>query len=67
MDPTCLLNLQLTKENLFARNLELSAGVFNLLGANFSYLQAYQGSPPHSPVPGHPREYVARASYKIEL
>ena len=67
INPSWLLNLHLTRENLIIPGLELGAGVFNLLGQGFVIPQAYQADPPHSPLPSLAREWVVRTAYKIAL
>ena len=63
-EPTQLLaNLFLQREDAFVRGLTLGAGVYNAFGADFRFVQPYDGG--HAPLPGHDRELLARASYTL--
>lgn len=62
-DPTLLLvNLFVSYQLPGLKGVQVGAGVYNLLDARVLYLQPYNGG--HAPLPGAPRELIARLSYK---
>lgn len=60
--PTNLVNLFLTREQLFLNGLSGGVGVFNIFNQDVRYIQPYEGG--HSPAPGPSREVVVRLEYK---
>jgi outer membrane receptor for ferrienterochelin and colicin len=58
-----LLNANLAYRNLGMRGLDLSVGVFNLLGAQYQLLQAFTGG--HPPMTYGGREVFARLTYNF--
>lgn len=61
-DPALLFNLFLRWENAFTRNLEVGAGLFNVFGAEYDMIQAYDSG--HAPLPTNAREGLVRLTYK---
>ena len=59
-----LLNLFVRAENVGTRGLEVGAGVYNLLGADFRVAQPYSGG--GAPLPVFTREFFLRVSYLFE-
>ncbi len=64
-NPSYLTNLFLESTDVFYSGLSLGLGVFNLLNQDFKYIQAYDGS--HPPIPGSSRDWILKASYKVNL
>nr|WP_228531004.1 MULTISPECIES: TonB-dependent receptor plug domain-containing protein [Myxococcaceae] len=63
-EPTQLLvHLFLQRQDAFVKGLDLGLGVYNLLGADFRYVQPYDGG--HAPLPGQDRELMVRAGYTL--
>lgn len=56
-----LANINLRYESLFVDGLNVSVAVYNLLNADYSFIQPYNGW--HSPLPGPSREFLFRLSY----
>jgi outer membrane receptor protein involved in Fe transport len=64
--PTQLLaNLFLRAENVGVRGLEIGAGVYNILGADFRVAQPYDGG--HAPLPVFSREFLLRLTYSLDV
>jgi len=59
--PVLLVNLFANYANLGVPGLEVGAGMFNILDADYDFIQPYNGG--HPPLPGPSREVVARLAY----
>jgi outer membrane cobalamin receptor len=59
---TLLANLYLRLEDIGGTGLELGAGIFDLFGQNYPFIQPYAGS--HAPLPAPSREFVVRFGYR---
>jgi outer membrane receptor for ferrienterochelin and colicin len=62
VEPTWLVDLFVSYRPATFEGLELGAGVYNLLGQRFLYLQPYDGG--HAPIPGMGREIALRVAYE---
>ena len=56
-----LANVYFRLQDCFTRGLALGLGVHDILGANYSYIQSYDGG--HAPVPYASREFFLKAEY----
>jgi hypothetical protein len=63
--PVFLANVFLVYYNAGIRGLDIGAGVTNLLGQKFRFLQPYNAG--HAPLPGPSREIFIRLSYTHNL
>ena len=61
-DDKILLNLFFNYTGL-VKGLSIGAGVYDLLGQNYDFIQPYNGF--HAPLPGTGREYVLRVIYNL--
>lgn len=68
--PTQLLaNLFVSRDNVWVRGLTVGLGVYNLFGANYSFVHASAApayADDHAPLPGLDREVLLRATYLVE-
>jgi outer membrane receptor for ferrienterochelin and colicin len=62
-EPIILTNIIFNFNNLFVKGLNLGIGVYNILDADFKYIQAYNGW--HSPLPGQSREFIIKLNYNF--
>jgi iron complex outermembrane recepter protein len=62
-DPITLLNLYINYNNLISEGLSLGVGVYDLLGADYEYIQPYNSY--HAPLPGTTREIFVRLGYNF--
>jgi outer membrane receptor for ferrienterochelin and colicin len=62
-NPTVLINLNYTLNNILTKGLNLDFGVFNILNVQSPYIEPYNGGYP--PYPGLGREIIARLTYKL--
>lgn len=60
--PVTLLNIFVTKSGFLRPELSLGAGVFDLLGENYQFIQPYNSG--HPPLPDASREFVVRLTYR---
>ncbi len=65
LPPVFLWNAYLVYRNAGPRGLDLGLGATNLLGQQWSFVQAYNGG--HPPLPGASREIFIRLSYEYSL
>ena len=65
IDPITLLNIFINYRNLFTDGLNIGLGTYNLLNAEYNYIQPYNGW--HAPYPSKGLEFVVKASYKFGL
>lgn len=56
-----LANIYFRLQDSFTRGLALGFGVHDILGANYSYIQSYDGG--HAPLPYASREFFLKAEY----
>lgn len=63
--PMLLLNLNLRYRNLGVRGLGLGVGAYNILNAQYNFIQAYSGGEP--PLPGPGIEFLARLTYDLNF
>jgi outer membrane cobalamin receptor len=63
--PVTLLDTYLERRNLLVKNLDLGAGVHNLLNEDFRYIEAYNGD--HPPEPAQSISWMVKANYKMEF
>ena len=56
-----LTNVYFRLEDCFVRDLALGFGVHDIFGANYSYIQSYNGG--HAPLPYASREFFLKAEY----
>jgi outer membrane cobalamin receptor len=56
-----MLNVFIQKKGFLRKNLTVGAGVFDLLGSNYGYIQPYNSG--HSPLPGRSKEFTLRVTY----
>ena len=61
--PTLLVNINGAYKNFLVEKLDVSLGVFDLLGANYKFIQPYNSG--HSPLPGPTREIVLKLTYNM--
>ena len=61
--PCVLLNAYLNYNNAFTKGLTIGVGVYDLLGVNFKFPQAYNSG--YSPLPGPGREIIIKLSYQF--
>ncbi len=61
--PLALVNAYVSYPDLGAKGLEVGAGVYNILDADYAFIQPYDGG--HAPLPGPSREVVARLAYHL--
>ncbi len=61
--PVALLNLYLSYTDLWLDGLEVGAGVYDILDADYSFIQPFDGG--HPPLPAPAREVVARIAYRL--
>ncbi len=64
-DPSILLNLNFSFNNIVTKGLNLDLGAFNILNDKSVLLQPYNGGYP--PYPGMEREFVARLTYNFKF
>lgn len=64
-DPLALVNIYASYRDLGVKGLEVGAGVFNILDADYDFIQPYDGG--HPPLPAPSREVVARIAYYLPL
>lgn len=64
IDPIALFNFYLLYDNLFTKGISLGAGVYDLLNAEYSYIQPYSGI--HPPIHSGGREIIVKLSYRIQ-
>jgi outer membrane cobalamin receptor len=62
--PTCLLSTYINYENVL-NGLSIGAGVFDILGQNYQFIQAHRSF--SDPLPGPSREYMVRLRYKFSF
>jgi outer membrane receptor for ferrienterochelin and colicin len=62
---TAVMNVNLAYRNLFVRNLDVGAGIYDLTDQRMDYLQPYNGG--HPPLPGKGREFAIRLAYQRTL
>ncbi len=62
-DPSALVNISVTKENLFVKNFSARFGIYNVTGETELFLPAYTIM--RSPTPGKGREFALKLSYTI--
>lgn len=62
--PTCLLSAYINYENVL-NGLSIGAGVFDILGQNYQFIQAHRSF--SDPLPGPSREYMVRLRYKFSF
>ena len=60
-DEITIANIYFHLRDCFTKNLDLGLGVYDLFGANYSYLQSYDGG--HAPLPAASREIFLKAAY----
>lgn len=60
--PTTLANIYIMYH---AGNLNAGIGCYNLLNADYEFIQAYNGS--HAPLPSMSREYEIRLNYNLKF
>ena len=60
---TMLVNLWLNSREVLHPGLEAGVGVYNLLDANWDFIQAYNSG--HAPIPGASREFAVRFAYRF--
>ena len=58
-----LLNLFVSKENLFVHGLHAGIGMYDILSQHFKFIQAYNSG--HAPLPGPSREVVFKVGYDL--
>jgi outer membrane cobalamin receptor len=63
--PVFLFNPFVSYRDLIIPRLDLLVGVFDLLGADYKFIQPYTST--HAPLPGPTRDFVARLSYSVPL
>jgi outer membrane receptor for ferrienterochelin and colicin len=63
IEPTLLANFFINFTDVFTEGLTLGAGVFDIFGENYKFIQPYNSL--HAPLPGPSTEYVIRASYRF--
>lgn len=61
-DPLYLVNLYLQYRDVFWKGLDLGAGVYDLFGQNYRFIQPYNAG--HAPLPGPSREYLIKVVYR---
>jgi outer membrane receptor protein involved in Fe transport len=62
---TILFNLFITYEDLGVKGLNVSAGVYDLFGAEYPFIQGYNGY--GSPIKGPSREFLLKLTYDFKL
>lgn len=60
-EPVLLTDVFVRYRNAFMPNLDLGAGVYNLLNARYDFVQPYNGG--QAPLPALQREFVVRVAY----
>ncbi|MFA5975191.1 MAG: TonB-dependent receptor [Elusimicrobiota bacterium] len=55
-----MINLYVRKKDVFLKGLDVGAGIFDLFGSGYNYIQPYDSS--HAPLPGPSREFIVRVS-----
>lgn len=65
MDGLALFNIFLNYNDLFMKGLNFGVGVYNLLNAEYDFIQPYNGW--HAPYPSKGLEMMAKLSYKFNL
>ncbi len=64
--PITLANIYFSVKDCLAKDLELGLGVYDLFGANYSYLQPYYTAGyEHPPLPAASREIFVKAAYEF--
>ncbi|NTW49210.1 MAG: TonB-dependent receptor, partial [Chlorobiales bacterium] len=58
-----LANLYVLHRDFLTPGLDAGAGVYDIFGQNYTFIQPYDGQ--HLPLPGPPREFVVRLAYHI--
>uniref|UniRef100_A0A7C4UHH2 TonB-dependent receptor n=1 Tax=candidate division WOR-3 bacterium TaxID=2052148 RepID=A0A7C4UHH2_UNCW3 len=58
-----LLNLYCTIDNILIKGVDLGLGIYNILNADFDFIQPYDGG--HPPLPGPSREMIIKLNYNI--
>jgi len=61
-DPLLLLNVFLNFRQVISSRLSFGAGVYNLLGAKYSFIQPYRSD--NAPLPGPSREFILKMTYQ---
>ncbi len=65
IDPSVLINLYLSYDNLFIDGLNLGIGVYDLLNQKVDFFQPYNGEV--APYPGAAREILLKLTYDLKL